>query len=237
MATRISETSLRTYARVAGVLYLINFVIAGVAPVHVLPRLVVPGDAVATAANIMASQWMMHLAVAGDLITVLTEVALSALLYVLFRPVNRNLALLMASFRLVYTAVLTVNVLNLFAPLRLLADEAFLGAFSADQLPALAMLSLDAYNDTFTVALLLFSAHILFLGYLLYTSGYAPRVLGAWLMFGSLWFVPYSVGNLVVPGVEVSLLVVIPPALGELAWLVLLLANRVNLEAPDRQAV
>ena len=236
MASRISETSLRTYARAAGVLYLINFIIAGVAPVHVLPRLIVAGDAAATATNIIASEWMLRLAVAGDLITVLTEVALAALLYVLFRPVNRNLALLTAFFRLAYSAVLTVNVLNLFAPLRLLADESFLTAFSAGQLPALAMLSLDAYDDTFTVALLLFSVHILTLGYLLYKSGYVPRVLGAWLMFGSLWFVVYSFGNLVVPGVEVSLLVVIPPALGELAWLLLLLFNRVNLRAPDRQA-
>jgi hypothetical protein len=228
---------LRTYARVAGALYLINFILAGVAPVHVLPRLVVAGDAAATATNITASAWMLHVAVASDLIAVLCEVALCALLYVLFRQVDRTLALFMAFLRLAYAAVLTTNILNLFTPLRLLTDDSYLTAFSAGELPALAMLSIDAYHDTFAIALTLFGVHILTLGYLLYKSGYVPRVLGAWLMSGAPSFFAYSFGNLAVPGVAVPLLVVAPVALAELTFLLLLLFNRVNVPTPAHETV
>lgn len=167
MTTRSSERPLRTYARVAGVLYLINFILAGVAPVHVLPRLVVAGDPAATATNITASAWMLHVAVGSDLVAVLCEVGLSALFYMLFRQVDRTLALVMAFLRLAYAAVLTANILNLFTPLRMLTEDSYLTAFPAGQLPALAMLSLDAYHDTFAIAFVLFAAHILALGYLL----------------------------------------------------------------------
>jgi len=227
----VPTLSLATYARIArfaGLLYLIDFVTAGIAPVQVLPRLVESGNPVATAANIQHSAWMMHLAVAGDLVTALCEVALSALFYTLFRSVDRNLALLMAFFRLVYTAVVTVNVFNLYAPLRLLGDDSHLTGFSAEQRAGLAMHSLDAYHDGFTVALLFFGAHILALGALIYRSRYAPRLLGAWLVVASVGFFVHSIGNLAVPDAGVSMLVVAPSALGELALLLLLLFNRVN---------
>nr|WP_211370046.1 DUF4386 domain-containing protein [Nonomuraea turkmeniaca] len=142
------------------------------------------GDPVATAANITASPWMLHLAVAGDLVTSLCEVALPALFYVLLKPVDRTLALVMAMFRLAFTAMVITNVLNLYGPLRLLADEPYLTPLSEAQRAALAMLSLDAYHDGFTIALLFFAGHILLLGILLYRSRYVPRLLGVWLALG-----------------------------------------------------
>jgi hypothetical protein len=232
-----AEALSRRRVRITGVLYLINLVVAGIATVHVLPRLVVPGDAVATAANISASEWMLHLAVAGDLVAMALDVALSVLLYVLLRPVDRTLALLMASFRLAHTIVLIANVDNLLEPLRLLADDAHLGAFAAGQLPALTMLSLDAYAHGWVISLLFFGVHILLLGYLLYRSGYVPKVLGAWLaVVGSLGLFVYSLGELAVPGVETSLLLAAPSGVGELALCLLLLFNRVNVRPSDRQA-
>jgi uncharacterized protein DUF4386 len=226
-------TSENRLARIAGLLYLINLICAGIATVHVLPRLVVAGDAVATATNITASEWMLHLAIAGDLVALLCEVALSGLLYVLLRPVDRNLALLMACFRLAFSAVLIANVLNLVIPLQLLAGDRYLTAFSPGQLPALAMLSLDAYGHGWAIALLFFGAHVLLLGWLLYRSGYVPRVLGAWLAVASSGFFIYSVGNLAVPDVQTSLLLAAPSGVGELALCLLLLFNRVNLRPAE----
>jgi hypothetical protein len=226
----------RTHARVTGVLFLINLVVAGVASVHVLPRLIVPGDAVATAAKITASEWLLRLAVAGDLVALLCEVALSALLYLLLRPVDRTLALLMAFFRLVFTAVLIANVPNLLGPLRLLAGDTYLTAFSAGQLPALALLDLEAYQDGWALALLFFGLHILILGVLLYRSRYVPRVLGAWLAFASLGYFVYTFGELVVPGLPTSLVLAAPSGVGELALCLLLLFNRVNVPSLDHRA-
>jgi hypothetical protein len=227
-------TSEKMLGRIAGLLYLINLICAGIASVQVLPRLIVPGDAVATATNITASEWMLHLAVVGDLVTLLCEVALSALLYVLLRPVDRNLALLAAFFRLAFSAVLIANVLT---PLRLLAGDTYLTAFSPGQLSVLAMLSLDAYEHGWTVALLFFGAHILLLGYLLYRSGYVPRVLGPWLAVGSLGLFIYSVGNLAVPDMELSLLLAGPSGVGELALCLLLIFNRVKVRPADHPAL
>ncbi len=112
------------YLRFAGLVYLVDFVTAGIAPSDLLPRLVAKGDAVTTAANIAHFPWMLRLAVAGDLVTVLCEVLLCAVFYAMFRPVDRTLAALMAFFRLAYTALVTANILNLYAPLRLLGGDA-----------------------------------------------------------------------------------------------------------------
>jgi len=215
-------TTERTFIRSAGVLYLISIVFAGTASVHVLPRLVEPGDAFATAENVRAAEWALHLAVAGDLVTALTEVALSVLFYLLLRPVDRNLALLMAAFRLAFTTMMIANVPNLLTPLRALAD---------DTLPALALISLDAYRDGYALALLFFATHILLLGYLLYRSAYVPKVLGAWLAVASSGLFIYSVGSLVVPGTDLSLLLAAPSGIGEFALTLLLLLGRVRIPA------
>jgi len=80
MGTVVAGARQRTYARIAGLLYLTNIIIAGVAPVHILPRLIVSGDPVTTADNIAASPWMINLAFAGDLLAVLCEVPVTGLL-------------------------------------------------------------------------------------------------------------------------------------------------------------
>jgi hypothetical protein len=229
----------RTFVRVTGVLYLINLVVAGIASVHTLPRLIVQGDAAATAANIAQSEWMLHLAIAGDLVALLCELPLTVVLYVLLRPVDNTLALLMASFRLVFTGMLIANVQNLVAPLRLLAGD--LTTFTSDQLPALAMLSLDEYADGWVIALVFFGAHVALLGYLLYRSGYVPRLLGAWLAFASLGLFIYGFGNLAVPGDPLPTLLSGPlplsaaSGIGELALALLLLFNRVSVRASDHR--
>jgi hypothetical protein len=216
------------YARLAGLLYLIDVITAGIAPVHVLPRLVEQGDPVGTLNNIAASPWLLHLAVAGDLVTLVCEVAICALFYVLLRPVDRNLALLMAAFRLVYTGMVVANVSHLYAPLRLLADAPQLAGLSTQQRAAMTTLALDSYHDGFIIAMLFFAVHILLLGVLLFRSGYVRRALGVWLVLGSLPYFAYSLGNLTIPGVQVPLAVVAPGALAELTLALLLLFNRVR---------
>ena len=236
-ATGEVEAPPRIPVRAMGVLFLINLIVAGTATVHMLPRLIVQGDAAATAANIVASEWMLHLAVAGDLVAAALDVAVSVLLYVLLRPVDRTLALLMAGFRLTHIILIIANVQNLLDPLRMLAGDTDLTAFSGEQLPAMAMLSLDEYADGWPIGLLFFGVHILLLGYLLYRSGYVPRVLGAWLAVTSLGYFIYSLGHLAVPGVETSLLLVAPAGVGELALALLLLFNRVNVPSRGHSQV
>ena len=136
--------------------------------------------------RIQQAPWMLHLGVAGDLVTALCEVALSVLFYVLLWRVDRTVALLSATFRLAFTVAMIANVPNLLSPLRLLADEPYLTTVAPGAAPALALAALDAYRQGYALALLFLAAHILLLGYLLYRSGYVPKLLlGGWLVVGS----------------------------------------------------
>jgi hypothetical protein len=217
---------MRKNARLTGLLYLVSIIVAGTAPVQILPRLIDPDDPAATAANITDSEWMLNVAVAGDLITLVCEIPLVVLFYLLFRRVDARLAMFLAVFRLAFTGMVVTNVGNLTEPLRLFSDEPYLATLPADDRAALALISLQAYEDGFTLALLFFAVHILLLGILLHKAGY-PK-LGIWLGFGSLCYFGYSIGNLAVPGAEVPLIVVAPVAFAELALVVLLLLDRLD---------
>ena len=101
MTNRAVETSPQVYARIGGVLYLIIIVIGFCGEFFVRDKLVVSGDVTATANNIMASESLWRVQIAGDLILLVCAVALTLILYVLLRPVNKNLALLAVFFNIV----------------------------------------------------------------------------------------------------------------------------------------
>jgi hypothetical protein len=96
------EGSPQTYARVGGVLYLFIIVAALFGETFVRGSLIVPRDAAATAHNILASETLFRVGLAGEMLTCVCDVALAMILYVLLRPVSRNLALLGAFFRLTF---------------------------------------------------------------------------------------------------------------------------------------
>jgi ABC-type multidrug transport system permease subunit len=105
MKSSTAQFSPQAYARIGGVLYLIIIAAGLFAEAYVPGKLVVPADAAATATNIMAHETLFRLGIAADLTTFLFAVALTMILYVLLKPVNRNLALLMVFFNLVQDAI------------------------------------------------------------------------------------------------------------------------------------
>ena len=125
MTHRPAEISPQIYARIGGVLYLIIIVAGGFAEGFVRSRLIVSGDAAATANNIMASEWMWRLAFVGDLVIYVCGVPLVLIFYLLLSPVNRNLALLAVFFNLVSIAIEGINALSHFAPLLILGGAEF----------------------------------------------------------------------------------------------------------------
>ena len=156
MTQRIAEASPRFKARIAGAFYLVVFVLGGVA-VFVGGRFVVPNDAGATAANILANESSFRFAVtAADLVTSACYVAVTALFYDLFKPVNRSLSLLAAFFSLVGCAVGGVAVLFHLAPLVVLGGAQYLGAFRPDQLQALALMFLKLSGRANNIGLVFF---------------------------------------------------------------------------------
>jgi hypothetical protein len=195
MENQVVDTTQRKTARVAGVLYLI-IIAAGIWAFFVVrSNLIVPGDATATANNVMASEGLFRASIAADLVMIMSDVALALAFYVLLKPVSRSLSLLAAFFRLAQAANLGINVLNLFFGLQLLKGASDVIALSADQLHDLALFFFSAHGVGYTISLVFFGFSILILGYLIFRSGYLPKILGILLIIASLGYLVDGFAN------------------------------------------
>ncbi len=191
LSQKIKDLSPRKTARMAGLFYLI-FILTTVLASYVRSQFIVSGDAVATANNIVASQGLLRVGFVTELVSAVFFLLAAWALYVLLKPVNKNLALLFLLLNLGGVAVECLNALNLFAALQFLSGANYLGVFQTGQLQAMAMSSLDLYTNGFLIAQIFFSAWLLPLGYLVYKSGFLPKWLGLLLIldfFGNMsWF-------------------------------------------------
>jgi len=168
-------------ARLAGGLYL-SYIVLTIFANETRSRLVEFGDAVATANNILASEGLFRVGFVSDILAGVLFLLTAGALYVLLKPVNENVALSFVLLNLAGVAVQCLNMLNLFSAGLLLSGAGYLNGFQADQLRALAMLFIDLHKNGFMIAQFFFAAWLFPLGYLVYRSGYLPRILGVILM-------------------------------------------------------
>ena len=188
-------------ARIAGFLYLIYMVVSIFADVGVRSKLIFLGDAATTARNIMASAWQFRIGFVVDLIAAVLFLLTAWALYILLKPVNKNIALLFLLLNLGGVAVWCVSDLFLIASQLVLSGADYLKVFQADQLQALAMLSLYIYKSGFSgIAQIFFSAWLFPLGYLVYKSGFLPRILGIVLMVECFAWSLYPIQFFLFPG-------------------------------------
>lgn len=188
--TKIS--SYRKTAIFAGIFGLIIIVCGVFFEVFVRSRLIVHGDAMATANNIMYSEWLFRIGFASEIIVFLSDVVVAVLLYILLKPVSKKLALLAASFRLVMTAILGINLLNQFFPLLILSGDEYLNVFETSQLHALVLLFLKAYGYGYSIGLIFFGLHCAVIGYLILKADYFPSILGGLLILAALCYITGS---------------------------------------------
>jgi hypothetical protein len=235
MTNRIQETSPQVYARIVGALYLLIFFVGPFAFFMGRTSIVVPGDAAATVANLMASESMFRLGMVAETVIVLVEIVVSALLYVLFRSVSRPLSLAAALARFLQAAVQAVNLITAVPALLLLGGAGYVTAFAPEQWNALVLLFADA--NAFMILLwgLIFGFHLLLLGVLVYRSGFLPKILGILLMIGAVGYLAQSYGHILTPQYDELLAnVVIALSIpGELAFTVWLLWKGVNVERAE----
>jgi hypothetical protein len=111
MKNQSAKTSLVVDARVAGFLYLIIAICGIFSMMYVPSKILVPGNAAATAANILASESLFRIGIVSDAVVFLSEIALIAILYALLKPVNETLSLVAALFRLAMAVIQGVNLL------------------------------------------------------------------------------------------------------------------------------
>jgi hypothetical protein len=194
--------SLKKTARIAGILILIISPFAVFSMMYVTSNLIVPGDAATTANNIIASAGLFRLGIVSDSVVFLIEIAIVVMLYVLLKPVSKTLSLVAAFSRLAMTVIQGINLLNYFTVLLLLSGADYLTVFKPDQLHALVLLFLNVHEYVVLIWGLFFSLHLFFVGYLVYKSGYIPRILGVLLVIASLCYLTQSFGNILLPKYE-----------------------------------
>ena len=221
--------SIQKIARTAAVLYLLITVLS--IPVHfVIPgQLIVAGDATATADQIMASVGLFRMGIGAELLLLLSEIGLTVLLYVLLKPVSKILSLIAAVSRLAMTIIHGANLLTHVIVLVLFSGAGYLSVFEPAQLNALGMVFLNAYDYGFEIGIVFLVLHALILGYLIYRSGYFPKILGVLFMIASLGYLIDSFSYVLIANYKTGpVYLAIPIALAEIAFPLWLLIKGVN---------
>src|SRR3989449_8632590 len=238
MTNRAVETSPQVYARIGGVLYLIIIVIGFCGEFFVRDKLIVSGDVTATANNIMASESLWRVQIAGDLMLLVCAVALTLILYVLLRPVNKNLALLAVFFNIVEFPIEAASKLCLFAALFLSGNADYLKAFEPHQLHALVKMSLKLHDYGFGIDLIFFGFACLIYGYLLFRSGYFPKALGVLMAIAGLSYLANSFTLILAPAYAGKIFLILVLALiGELSLCLWLMVKGVNVAKWNEKAL
>ena len=235
MTATIKTNSIQLTARIAAILTLLIVVLAPFSMLYIPTTLIVPGDAASTANNIMASQGLFRVGMVTDSLFFLIEIALTVLLYVLVKPVNKTLSLVAAFSRLAMTVIQGINLLNHFIILLLLSGASYLTIFAPDQLQALVMLFLNAHESAVLIWGLFFGLHLLVLGYLVYKSGYLPKVLGILLLIVALCYLIQDFGNMLFPEYKALFTSIGSLAFLEIAFPLWLLIKGVNVKQWEKR--
>jgi hypothetical protein len=229
-------SSIQTYARIAGLLLLLTLIAGGFGEGYVPSKLIVLGDATATAHNIQAFDWLYRMSLAGYLVEALSDIGLSLIFYVLLRPVHKDLALLAAFFGLVGTASYFACELFYLAPSLILGGAGYSKTFTPDQLNTLALLSLKVFAYGGEMTLVLYGVPSVLRGYLIFRSGYLPKFLGVLLTLGGLAFIARSFLQVLAPAYAADYLhLFIAPAM--LSLTVWLLVRGVDVRKWEKRAV
>ncbi len=178
MTKSIAERAPRPRVRVTSVVYLLYFLTVMSAEFFV-KGIVVPGNAAATANNILAHESLFRVGFAINLIATALYIAVTALFYDLFKPVNRSLSLLAAFFSLVGCAIQALSYVFYLAPFVLLGGAQYLSVFKVEQLQALVLMLLKLRSQAEQIDLVFFGFFDLLIGCLILRSTFLPRILGA----------------------------------------------------------
>jgi hypothetical protein len=232
MADRAVEASPQAYARIAGALYLVLIVLGAFGEAFVRNRLIVSGDAAATAANILRMESLWRLGIVAEFVALICAIVLAMIYFVLLKPVSKEINLLATFLRLVAMSVQAVAFLNLVAALFPLGDAAYLKAFTSEQLYALTSLAIRSQGYGYGLALFFFGWCFLFHGYLIFRSGFLPKVLGILIQIAGLSYLTYTFALFLDPTFANRIFpsVLIPCFIAEMSLSLWLLVKGVNVE-------
>lgn len=222
-------------ARVAAIVFVLIFILGMSTELFIRPGMIVPGDGGVTVKNIAASESLFRLSMVSDLIRQGLLMLLPLILYKLLKPVNKPVASLMVIFALACVPISLLNELNHFAVLLLSSGAGYSAVFKAEQLNALVTFFLELRNYG-TYIPQFFSFWVLLLGYLVFKSGFLPRILGILLMLGGLCYTVLAVLFFLSPTIDATIFGVFTFIAESLFYLWLLIKG-VNVEKWEKLAM
>jgi hypothetical protein len=230
-----TSVPVQKYARIAGLLFLLSFVAGGFGEAYVPSAMIVSNDATATARNIVSSAPLFRLGFAGYLVEALCDVGLTWVLYVLLRPVHRDLALLAVFFRLISTAGFAMAEVLYFGASRILGGADYLKTLSPDQLNTLALLLVKVSGFGQGVFSMFYGVASVVLGYLIARSTFLPRILGVLLAISGVGFVIQTFASVLAPAYASGVLL-LPVAIAGLLLTLWFLFKGVNVRRWEESA-
>ena len=224
-------------ARIAGAIYLSMVFTAPFSLIYVPSKLIVRGNAAATAENILAHETLFRLSIFGELVGHVIFICLGIALYRLLSNVNKIWAMLMVAFVSVSAAVGFLNALNNIAALILFRGGDFLTVFDKPQRDALAMLFLRLHSQGQFIDEIFWGAWLFPFGLLVFRSGFLPRFLGVWLMVACFAWIDLSITALFFPlHYETAFRYLQPAFFAEMAMMLWLLIRGANVKVLSAEA-
>jgi len=197
------------------------WMVSGIFSIMYVPSaLIVQGDAAATAGNIMSNELLFRSGIAGSLITQLIFIFAALLLYKVFEPVDKTHSLIMVVLALVSVPIAMLNTLNSIAALMSLKD------------PGQMLFYLDLNAQGIIIASIFWGLWLFPLGYLIYKSGYFPRIIGIAVIIGGVGYTLGSFMKLLMPDHGAFLSVLELMTFGEVIFLGWLVAKGARIPEP-----
>jgi len=188
MTIQKTDISIRQAAIIAGVGMLIISILSPFGYAYSILGQIVPENAEATVNKIMASEGLFRIGIGCLLINAILDIVVAWTLFIILHKVNKSISLLSAWFRVAYTAILVVSLSNLLNVLHLINGNDLLTSLEQTQLHTHVMVSINSFYNMWDFGLVIFSIHLVILGYLVYKSGYLPKFLGILLLIAGLGY-------------------------------------------------
>lgn len=168
----------KNVTRIAGFCYLIVIATGLFSEVFVRQALRVSNDAMATAHNIQANEWLFRWGFVADLVNFVVGIPSVLIIYHFFKKSHRILLQIALAFVIIQTAIIAVNLLNQITPLLLLSNDTYLNTFGQNQLATLSLLSLDIQALGYGIGLVFFGFYCILIGYVIHKTGAIPKPIG-----------------------------------------------------------
>ena len=191
-------------ARLAGLLYVLLIPLGVFGILYVPETLIVADDMFVTITRIVENEMMFRLSIVSALLVQLVNLLLVFVLYKLLKPVNKNYAFLMMVCILVAAPIAMFNELNMLVVLLVINGSDYLAAFNTDQIHSLVSMFLEVHEHGIQVASIFWGLWLFPMGYLVYKSGYLPKVIGVLLIVAGCGYLVDSFMTFVFPGFSIK---------------------------------